>query len=136
MQNTLDQLPDAAAIEKPKNGLLSGANKGTSVIFKIAKDSSDTYVLMRSVETGEPAVSCFVYAGKSTTVHVPQGYYIIAWCSGPYWYGEENLFGPIGSYSKSETVEIKGSRYQHTFTLEASSDGDVSIYNASPEDFR
>ena len=59
-------------------------NKGTSIVFRISKESSDTYVLMRSEETGEPAVSCFVYAGKSTTIHVPQGSYIIAWRSGPY----------------------------------------------------
>ena len=51
------------------------------------------------------------------------------------WYGEEILFGELGAYSKSETVEIKGTNYSHTFTLESSADGDVNIYGATPADF-
>ena len=46
------------------------------------------------------------------------------------------LFGDLGAYSKSETVEIKGTNYSHTFTLESSEDGDVNIYGASPADFQ
>ena len=41
-----------------------------------------------------------------------------------------------GFETKSETVEIKGTNYSHTFTLESSEDGDVNIYGASPADFQ
>jgi len=136
LEETVNQLPDRAAIEMPKNGLVFGTNRGTPVTFRISEERGATYILMRSAETDEPIISCFVRGGTKTTVRVPKGKYTIAWCSGPYWYGEQDLFGPNGRYNKSETVEILSTNYQHTFTLEASSDGDVSIYGASPEDFR
>ena len=135
LENTLDRLPDMAALPMPKAGLMRGNNRGTTVNFKLSKDSSPTYIIMRD-DYDQIVMACFALAGKTTTVHVPQGQYRIAWCSGPYWYGDEILFGDLGAYSKSETVEIKGANYSHTFTLESSEDGDVNIYGASPADFQ
>ena len=134
LENTLDKLPDIAALPLPKAGLMRGNNRGTTVNFKLSKDSSPTYIIMRD-DYDQIVMACFALAGKTTTVHVQQGRYRIAWCSGPYWYGEEILFGELGAYSKSETVEIKGTNYSHTFTLESSADGDVNIYGATPADF-
>ena len=135
LENTLDRLPDMAALPMPKAGLMRGNNRGTTVNFKLSKDSSPTYIIMRD-DYDQIVMACFALAGKTTTVHVPQGQYRIAWCSGPYWYGDEILFGDLGAYSKSETVEIRGTNYSHTFTLESSEDGDVNIYGASPADFQ
>ena len=129
-------LPDIAAIPMPKRGLLSGANKGTTINFRIDAGSGDTYIIMKNVNSGEVAVSCFCDPGKQVTVHVPSGEYEIVWGSGPYWYGEPLLFSRLGHYSKSETVTIEGAQYYHTFTLVASQDGDVGIYDADPSDFR
>ena len=134
LENTLDKLPDIAALPQPKAGLMRGNNRGTTVNFKLSKDSSPTYIIMRD-DYDQIVMACFALAGKTTTVHVQQGRYRIAWCSGPYWYGEEILFGELGAYSKSETVDIKGTNYSHTFTLESSADGDVNIYGATPADF-
>ena len=134
LENTLDKLPDIAALPLPKAGLMRGNNRGTTVNFKLSKDSSPTYIIMRD-DYDQIVMACFALAGKTTTVHVQQGRYRIAWCSGPYWYGEEILFGEFGAYSKSETVDIKGTNYSHTFTLESSADGDVNIYGATPADF-
>ena len=135
LENTLDRLPDMAALPMPKAGLMRGNNRGTTVNFKLSKDSSPTYIIMRD-DYDQIVMACFALAGKTTTVHVPQGQYRIVWCSGPYWYGDEILFGDLGAYSKSETVEIRGTNYSHTFTLESSEDGDVNIYGASPADFQ
>ena len=46
--------------------------------------------------------------------------------------------GPVGYLAElwSETVTIEGAQYYHTFTLVASQDGDVGIYDADPSDFR
>ena len=133
LENTLDKLPDIAALPLPKAGLMRGNNRGTTVNFKLSKDSSPTYIIMRD-DYDQIVMACFALAGKTTTVHVQQGRYRIAWCSGPYWYGEEILFGELGAYSKSETVDIKGTNYSHTFTLVSSADGDVNIYGATPAD--
>lgn len=135
LEKMMDRLPDIAALPLPKTGLMRGNNKGTTVNFKLSKDSFPTYIIMRD-DNDEIVMACFALAGKTTMVHVPQGRYRIAWCSGPYWYGEEILFGDLGEYSKSETVEIKGANYSHTFTLESSADGDVNIYGATPADFQ
>ena len=136
LQETAAMLPDIAAIPMPKRGLLSGANKGTTINFRIDAGSGDTYIIMKNVNSGEVAVSCFCDPGKQVTVHVPSGEYEIVWGSGPYWYGEPLLFSRLGHYSKSETVTIEGAQYYHTFTLVASQDGDVGIYDADPSDFR
>ncbi len=133
---TLNQLPESAAQPLPKAGLLSGENRGTKVIFKVSGNANPTYIVMRNAYTDTIAVTAMIREKKSVTVHVPQGQYEIAWCSGPYWYGTQELFSTLGSYQKSEQVQIMDSRYYHTFVLESSQDGDVSIYGASPEDFR
>ncbi len=135
LEQTMDLLPDMAALPLPKAGLMRGNNKGTTVNFKLSKDSNPTYIIMRD-DNDEIVMACFALAGKTTMVHVPKGEYRIAWCSGPYWYGDEILFGDLGAYSKSETVEIMGANYSHTFTLESSDEGDVNIYGASPADFQ
>ena len=136
LTSALNRLPDAAAQPLPKAGVLSGQNRGTRVIFKISDDSNPTYIIMRDSLTDRIAVTALAMPKKKTTVHVPQGHYYIAWCSGPYWYGEQELFSSLGSYSKSDQVEILGKRYYHTFTLVTSRDGNIPVTGANPADFR
>ena len=136
LESSVERLPDEAAQEWPKAGRLSGSTKGTQVHFVISGSLDPTYIIMRDADTDEIAVTAFAVPGKKTSIRVPKGFYTIGWCSGPYWYGEEKLFGDSGKYSKSDKVEILGSSYYHTFTLESSSDGDVSVYAATPDDFR
>lgn len=136
LETTVDQLLDIAAIPMPKTGRLSGSKSGTQVTFLLAKDSKATYIQMRSAENNALAVTCFVEAGKRVTVRVPSGEYTIVWGSGPYWYGEELLFGDLGAYSKSDPTRIKGTNYQHTITLESSEEGDVNFHDADLSDFR
>ena len=131
-----EKLPDIAALPLPKTGKLTGEKSGTKVIFKLSADSGPTYVVMRSAATNDITASAFIQPGKQTFVLVPEGQYNLAYCSGPYWYGEEIFFGELGSYTKSEVTEIKSRKYVHTFTLEPSDIGDINIYGAGPEDLR
>ena len=131
-----EKLPEAAAQALPKNGKLSGENKGTQVVFKLSNTSEPTYVQMRSASTDAVAVSLFVLPGKQVNVRVPEGSYRLLYCSGPYWYGEEALFGDLGSYSRSDETEILGKQYTHTFTLETVDNGEIPVHTASPDDFR
>ena len=136
MVTTTEKLLDIAAIPMPKAGRLSGTTSGTSVTFKLSGDSDPTYIQMRDATTNKLVVSCFVLTGKNVSIKVPQGEYVIVWASGPYWYGENQLFGNMSVMNKSEQTEILGSRYKHTFTLEKSEDGDVSYYDADLSDFQ
>ena len=136
LSSALNELPDSAAKELPKPGVLSGNNKGTKVIFKISDESNPTYIIMRDANTDSIAVTAMALPGKSVTLRVPQGFYYIAWCSGPYWYGDQELFSSLGVYNKSERVEILGGRYYHTFKLVKTTKGNTSVYGANPDDFR
>lgn len=129
-------LLDIAAIAEPKTGKLSGSAKGTAVNFIRTAGSSGAYIQMRDASTNELAVSCYVAGGKNTRVNVPAGEYIIVWATGPYWYGEEYLFGNLGSMSKSEPTEIQKGNVVHSFTLESTDDGTIGIHDADLSDFR
>lgn len=135
LNRKIQDLPAMAAEEMPKSGIMRGGKSGTEVTLKLSKNSSATYVQIRKDGTDELAATVFIHPGKSVTLHLQKGYYCIYYCSGPYWYGEEDLFCDLGSYSKSEPTEIKGTNYTHTFTLESSADGDVSIYGSDPSEF-
>ncbi len=131
-----NKLPDIAALPLPKTAKITGQKSGTKVVFKLSADSEPTYVIMRSAVTEEIAASAVILPGKQVSVRVAEGGYRLAYCSGPYWYGEELLFASLGSYTKSEVTQIKDKSYVHTFTLEPSDTGEVNIYDAVPEDFR
>lgn len=132
----MNQLPDIAAQPVPKAGVLSGENKGTRIIFKLSDDSNPTYIILRNANTDQVVVTAMAMPKKSVTVKVPQGFYYIAWASGPYWYEEKELFSTLGYYNKSEKVEILSPRYYHTFKLVTSHTGNVSASGADPSDFQ
>ena len=136
LSDTLSNLPDEAAKDMPKNGIIKGGKSGTTVVFRAGDQTNPTYLIMRDTSTDKIAVSAMLYPKKSVTVRVPKGKYEIAWCSGPYWFGTKVLFGALGQYNKSETVKIRDKNYRHTFTLKAAKDDGVSFYDANPEDFR
>jgi hypothetical protein len=128
-------LPEYPAQDFPKSGRIDGSKSGTKVTFKAPKDGCARYIQMRTVDTEETAVTAFIQPGQSATVRVPKGMYYILLAMGEIWYGEENLFGDDGTYSRTEDLEIKGSNYYHTITLGGIEDGNMSSYGADPSDF-
>ncbi len=143
MDETLEALEDSAgrlldipAISMPKTGLLSGGKSGTQVYFKVGADSNATYIQMQEAASGKVAGTVFVMPGKKAVMRVPSGMYDVVYCSGPYWYGEEKLFGNLGVYQKNqETMEVLGAKYFHTITLEKVEDGNFAFEDCSPDDF-
>ena len=135
LDRSAGMLPEEKALAMPASGKLSGGASGTQVKLKITKNSNATYIQMRSESSGKTVASAFIQPGKTVTVKVPSGSYRLYYCSGPYWYGEGKMFASLGSYNKSEPVEIKSKKYVHTFTLENVQNGDVSVYNADPDEF-
>ena len=135
LNSSMKRLPDVPTQEMPPTGWISGSKTGTQINIRVDANSDPTYFIMRDASTDQIVVTAFVHPGKTAWIKVPSGYYTLAWCSGRYWYGYDTLFGEMGSYSKSESVEIKGTRYRHTFTLKAAENGNVSFGGADPEDF-
>lgn len=132
----LSQLPEEAAKQFPKNGLISGGKKGTTVTFRAGDQVYPTYLIMRDTKNDKIVMTAMIHPKKNVTAHVPKGKYIIAWCSGPYWYGTEELFGDLGGYSKSDPYEVLGTNYRHTITLISTSKEGVPVFGADKDDLR
>ncbi len=132
----IDQLPDAAAQPLPKNGKIRGGSNGGQVVVKISENSNATYVQLRNDDTDEIVATAFVRPGKQVTMYAAKGDYKILYCSGPYWYGEEDMFLDLGAYQKSDSFNLKSSSSVITITLEVDPNGDLGIFNANPNEFR
>ena len=55
--------------------------------------------------------------------------------SGPYWYGEEDMFMDLGTYRKSEPFQAR-SNHIITYTMGIVKDGNTASYQADPSEFR
>lgn len=128
-------LPDYPALDFPASGRLSGSTKGTKIILKAPDDGLGRYLQLRDYNTDALRATAFIRPGKSCTVYTPQGDYYILIASGEIWYGEEVLFGDSGGYSRTALFEVASSRYYHTVTLKAVSDGNMSIYQEGSDAF-
>ena len=136
LENTVDLLPSMAAKSLPMNGRMSGGTNGTKVNLEVTEKSEPTYVQIRKESNGQIAATAFVHPGKTVTVYVPSGSYRILMGSGPYWYGEDEMFSDFGSYQKSDPIQIKGSNYYHTFTLENVKDGNTPMEKVDKEELQ
>ena len=127
-------LPDYPAVEKPKNGVIYGSNKGTKCIFKMPKDGNSYAISIYEAGSGTQIAAVFSNDGKSVTVRVPKGnvYFIVA--EGTVWYGKEHLFGETGGYMRTEEIEIASSRYYHTFTIHPKDGGNTNVYGLDYSD--
>ena len=128
-------LPDYPTLDFPASGRLSGSTNGTKIVLKAPNDGIGRYIQLRKNNTDALAATAFIRPGKSCALYAPQGEYYFLIASGEMWYGEEELFGESGSYSRTALLEVAGSRYYHTVTLMAVSDGNMSIYNEDSSAF-
>lgn len=135
LEDEVWNLPDYPALDFPKTGRLSGSTSGTKVIVKAPDDGYGRYIQLRNYETDEVAVTFFIRSGGSCSVRVRSGDYYFLIAAGEIWYGEEELFGYDGNYSSTDLLEVAGSNYYHTVTLETTTDGNMSVYGADPSSF-
>ena len=136
IRDTAERLPDEAAQEMPKTGRMSGGRSGTRVNLVLSESADPTYVQLRNERNGKVAATAFIHPGQEATVYVASGTYTLLFASGPYWYGEYLMFDSLGSYDKLESIKIRGSEYVHTYTLESVPDGNITVHDADPSEFR
>ena len=140
--DTLDELQDRErllldipAVPFPKNGKMSGNTSGVQINLDVTEASNHTYVQLRTSSDDRIAATAFIHPGKSVTLYVPAGTYRIYYCSGLYWYNEDEMFGDLGSYNRSEPVQFK-TGYIHSYTLETVDDGNTTTYKTDREAFK
>ena len=138
LRATAESLPAATALPLPKTGRLtswSSDKSGTKVTFALFQDSNPAYLVVRTAEENRRYVSAFLHPGQKLTLLLPAGFYRFALCTGQWWYGEEELFSTQGSYWLSESTQILGPKYTHTFSLNPADEYELLFEPASPEDF-
>ena len=132
----VEKLPVYPALDYPKTGVLSGSNSGTRIIVKAPKDGIGRYVQLRKYDTDELAVAFFLNPGGSYTARAPKGDYYFLVASGETWYGEEELFGDAGDYSRTGLFNVLSTNYYHIVTLGLTSEGNMSVWGDGKDSFQ
>jgi len=97
--------------------------------------TASSYPTYIHIYNGDTLVcSVFVNAGGYTSVDIPGGDYSIHTSSGEIWFGEDIMFGDVGSYQEmlfdgATTVHVDGG-YIYTMVHDSSSDGGPSLSNS------
>ncbi|MDR3051084.1 MAG: hypothetical protein LBU67_05130 [Oscillospiraceae bacterium] len=108
----------------PKTGkLMKPPSGGAQLAFKNGRTTGGLYVkiyaLSGSSDTGKGNLvgSMFIQSGKKGTTSIKPGYYRMTYATGEKWYGEKDMFGPTGSYSRDEEVTYCQRNYILTITI-------------------
>lgn len=121
------------------NGVTGGYSKFT---VKASSDS-DAYVKLENVKDSSKYVIFYVRAGTSASIKVKEGHYNAKYVTGPYWFGEDKLFGSSSSYTKADKPVEFNLRYegsyvyysQITITLYSVFGGNLSTSEIAPNQF-
>ncbi len=128
----MNSLPEEACQSFPKTAVNTSNPRGRGVTVVVPKNGRNTYVQLRDADTGVIRGDAWIQAGKSVTVKVPEGNYIIQYASGSAWYGQEELFGLSGDYTSSSSFTIGKSQLK----LNANENSELfTLHEAFLEDF-
>lgn len=99
------------------------AKKAVSLkIISPSQEDRPTYMKVFSAETDALVCTLFFNAQSKLTIRLPQGSYYFNYAYGTTWFGEQEMFGEIGSYKEmvfddgTRTIELT-SRYNYTITM-------------------
>lgn len=104
-----------------------GYSKKITVKIKTPNDGYSTY--FKIYQKSKLVLSAFIASGKKLTIKLPAGTYEFREAFGINWFGEKDMFGDYGYYSKvvfgknGETEYRLKSRYIYTLTVRSKSGG-------------
>lgn len=129
------QLPAYPPVDAPKTGRLTGSRGGTQVVLEIPDDGLARYVAFRNAQE-ETVLTCYIRAGETGHVRLPQGQYYLLVGAGSTWYGPEHLFGDSAQYSKTDYCGVPSKDYLYTLTLQpvANLTDGIPIYDVGLDD--
>jgi len=129
---------NAAVVSFPANGTVryyADGARSSGLGIETSSTSQNYYVVLADAQTGKKAVALYVRGGQEVHVDVPVGTYYLYYACGATWYGETELFGPEGGYSKADSSDAFESGYEWTYTLYTVYDGNMSTEDIDLEDF-
>ena len=132
---------ESCKYELPKSGDLkkNGGSVSLTISAPASGDSNNVYVKVYN-SSDELASTVFIRKGEKATVSVPTGTTTIKVAYGSDWWGEDDMFGDEGTYTKlnnngKSTFEFSSSRI-YTLQLQiATSNGNVGSNNVSKDAF-
>lgn len=144
-------LPGFASTQKlpeekpfPKTKVLTDQDDTPFGILKInGPEDSAIYVKIYETDANKttvakkPTKTLFLRAGKSLTIDMPRGFYLLRYCTGTKWYGEEEMFGTKdASYGEAETVlRFMQSDEGYEITLRFMAHGNLPIHGVPKDTF-
>lgn len=132
LTSAVASLPDAATQAMPKTGVMSSTKNGRTVTIKVPANGSATYVQLRDADTFVIRADGFAAAGNSLNLRVPEGNYTVQFASGVTWYGMEELFGPLGTYTATSDITVAKAKW--TLTAGTAGTG-YTVYPIEVENF-
>ncbi len=127
-----DQLPAYACEDFPKAGVNTAASQGRSVQVAVEKNGRNTYVQFADSDTGVIRGDAFITPGRTVSVRIPEGTYVVRFAQGSAWYGLPHLFGTAGDYTASDPIIVAKTKW--TLTAGQESEGFV-LHEAQLADF-
>ena len=98
--------PNLVPLNPPKHRTVkANINSKRIAPFEIKTDTGSYYLVkLEDVYNNSRYFMIFIHGGQTVNIKVPLGNYVMKYCTGKDWYGYKELFGPDGSYSKSEDL--------------------------------
>ena len=135
LKETAGKLSPGAAMKLPKTGRITSAKAGITVTVSNAAGADPVYVEIRTKKENEAAASGFILPGGKITLTVPEGDYRMAYASGRYWYGEEELFDSLGVYRITKSTSLaSGKQLSVKLPLEEDPDAALTIKETVAQD--
>ena len=97
--------------------------------------SASFLVRFFDINRQQVAMDYFIPIGQTAHLKVPIGAYEVRYVSGDTWYGDEFLFGPRSSYSKTDRILTFEYNHSYTLTLYRVLDGNLKTRAISAESF-
>ncbi len=133
LRDGYDLLPEEASQPFPKTGTLTvNAKKGRTVSVTLPQEDLGAYVQLRDADTQVIISDAFIRGGKTASLKVPEGAYVVHYARGTAWYGQNALFGDAGEYAASDSFIIGKSKVKLNVMEEQ--DG-ISLHAISVGDF-
>lgn len=96
----------------------------------------ESYVIrLRDSRTRRIELDCFIPSGRTVTLDVPVGSYIINYMCGSEWYGEQEMFGINGACSRADTTLHIDCDKGYSITLHKVLNGNLHTRSISRDEF-
>jgi hypothetical protein len=129
--------PPEAPLPANGDGVFYFNRAGQASRLEIVPRSAQGHIVVKVEGWTRPELMCwfFIREGQSAATPIPSGSYRLKFACGRTWYGEKDLFGPAGTYSKVTSEIHIPPRTAYTIDLSPSREGTLREEKLREGDF-